>query len=167
MGLTRYWQGTMGADRREWSVNVARHPVAPPETLDHDDPSGFLDVFVSVRTWVAASECPAFAAWAFDDDFAYIGVGADGHVFGVLLFDRQNVEAEDFYDVRVPEELLLPGAVGVAEWAKAYAPAWTGAGVMDAFAKEGGGPYGLMQLMRVLHIELPYQYTNDPPQALS
>ena len=167
MGLTRYWQGTMGADRREWGVNVARYPDAPTDARHRDDPSGFLDVFVSVRDWVSASERPSFAAWAFDDDFAYVGVGADRSVFGVLLFDREKVEADDFYDVRVPEELLLPGAEGVAEWAKAFAPAWTGAGVMDAFAEEGGGPYGLMQLMRVLNIELSTQYTDDPPQALS
>ena len=43
---------------------------------------------------------------------------------------------------------------------KAYTPPRAGAGVIGAFAKEGGGPYGLMQLMRVLHIELPYQYTH-------
>ena len=112
MGLTRYWQGTMGVDRREWSINVARYPDAPTKVKHPDDSGGFLDMFGAVREWLESSAQPVFAAWAFDDDFAYLGVGADSCVFGVLLFDREKVEAEDFYDTHVPEELLLPGSGG-------------------------------------------------------
>jgi hypothetical protein len=150
MGGTYHWFGFMGNDRSDWRVEAGRG--VPPFELDDSADEGAAFT-AATRDLVMGADVPAFAAYVYDDDFAYLCVGADGEVRGELLFDRH---AAEIFGVRIDPERLEAGPRNISGWAKDHAPMWAGPGVVDALARDGGRGDSLRQLMRVFGIELPY-----------
>jgi hypothetical protein len=151
MGFTAYWHGLMVGDR-EWLVERDQWPeVEIPYGVD--EATHFHLLFAAMREWVEAANAPSFATNSFDDDFAYLCVGAGGQVRGQILFDW--TRAADSYGIELPADDREAGPEGVAAWAKAYAPSWTCANVVEALALCGGAADGVTQLMRILSIDLP------------
>lgn len=136
---------------REWLVEVSSAPDVDWEAWS-TEPEWFALALQSVRDWVAATESAAFGAFAFDDDFAYVCVGANSEVRAELLFDADKAAR---LGVELPDSARRTGSDGVATWAKEYAPMWTHARVVDALAESGGAADGVWQLMAVLGIQLP------------
>ncbi len=106
----------------------------------------------SMHQSVEGTGRPAFAAYAYDGDFAYVCFGSEGEIRGQLLFDR---EAAKSYGIDSSALNLEAGPTRVAEWSQKYAPTSARASVIEAIANAGGAADGVVQLMRVFNIELP------------
>jgi hypothetical protein len=149
----------MGANRRDWQITVDRYPTVDASVLsgvsvdaDGAEPS-FGARIASLQAWVRQTPRPSFAAWAVDDDFAYLCVGADGKLWGHLLFDGEVARRD--YGLTLSQDTDVEGARLVAEWATSYAPMFTSAEVIAALERNGGAGDGIRQLMRVLDLDLP------------
>jgi hypothetical protein len=144
--MTRYWQGRMRGDRRNWEIEVTKSPAFEP-----DGPRSSSQTIEAIRGWLERSDQPAFAVWVEDSDYAYVGVGADRSFRGEVFFTAESAKRSG---ISVSTDAVIEGANAIAEWAREHAPMWTLPSVIEALARAGGDADGAIQLLRVLAIDL-------------